>query len=64
MLRVQPLLDAGAVVTFSSDVNSLDAIAEANPYFGMQTAHNRQYRPTDPTPKSACHFPNACSSKI
>ncbi len=43
MLLVQPLLDDGAVVTFSSDVTSLGAMERANPYLGMQIGHNRQY---------------------
>ena len=43
MLLVQPLLDDGAVVTFSSDVVSLSGMERANPYLGMQIGHNRQY---------------------
>ncbi|HJO04398.1 MAG TPA: amidohydrolase family protein [Acidobacteriota bacterium] len=43
MLLVQPLLDDGAVVTFSSDVTSLGGMERANPYLGMQIGHNRQY---------------------
>ena len=43
MLLVQPLLDDGAVVTFSSDVTSLSGMENANPYLGMQIGHNRQY---------------------
>jgi hypothetical protein len=43
MLLVQPLLDDGAVVTFSSDVTSLQGMERANPYLGMQIGHNRQY---------------------
>ncbi len=43
MLLVQPLLDDGAVVTFSSDVTSLRGMERANPYLGMQIGHNRQY---------------------
>ena len=45
---IRPLLDHGATVTFSSDTTSLEAIEEANPYLGMQTAHNRQYPPDGP----------------
>jgi predicted amidohydrolase YtcJ len=44
MYRVQPLLDAGAIVTFSSDIT--DHIewktARADPFLGMQIAHTRQ----------------------
>ncbi len=43
MFLVQPLLDDGAVVTFSSDVVSLRGMERANPYLGMQIGHNRQY---------------------
>jgi predicted amidohydrolase YtcJ len=42
----RPLFDDGANVSFSSDVTSLSGAygAEgANPYLGMQIAHNRQY---------------------
>jgi predicted amidohydrolase YtcJ len=42
----QPLFDDGAIVTFSSDVTSLGSIPQSNPFFGIQTAHNRQ-RPED-----------------
>jgi predicted amidohydrolase YtcJ len=45
---IRPLLDHGATVTFSSDTVSLEDIGEANPYLGMQTAHNRQYPPDGP----------------
>ena len=44
MYRVQPLLDAGATVTFSSDIT--DHIewktSRADPFLGMQVAHTRQ----------------------
>ena len=40
--RAQPLFDDGAVVTFSSDLYMLAALERANPYVGMQVAHNRQ----------------------
>ena len=43
MYLVQPLLDDGAVVTFSSDVVSLRGMERANPYLGMQIGHNRQF---------------------
>ena len=43
MYLIQPLLDDGAVVTFSSDVVSLSGMERANPYLGMQIGHNRQY---------------------
>ena len=45
---IRPLLDQGATVTFSSDTTSLESIENANPYLGMQTAHNRQYPPDGP----------------
>ncbi len=38
-LLTQPLLDDGAIVTFSSD----SGMSRASPYLGMQIAHNRQY---------------------
>jgi predicted amidohydrolase YtcJ len=47
-LLIRPLLDHGATVTFSSDTVALEDIEEANPYLGMQTAHNRQYPPDGP----------------
>jgi len=47
-LLIRPLLEAGATVSFSSDTTSLEGIEEANPYLGMQTAHNRQYPPDGP----------------
>ena len=40
---IRPLLEHGATVTFSSDTTSLEGMEDANPYLGMQTAHNRQY---------------------
>lgn len=40
--RVRTLLDRGAVVSFSSDVTTFSEMTRANPFFGMQTAHNRQ----------------------
>jgi predicted amidohydrolase YtcJ len=45
---IRPLLDHGATVSFSSDTTSLEAMEDANPYLGMQTAHNRQYPPDGP----------------
>ena len=44
MYRVQPLLDSGATVTFSSDITDFIEWKDgrANPFFGMQIAHNRQ----------------------
>jgi predicted amidohydrolase YtcJ len=42
-LVARPLFDDGAVVSFSSDVTSLRSYEFANPYLGMQIAHNRQY---------------------
>jgi predicted amidohydrolase YtcJ len=40
--RAQPLFDAGATVTFSSDLYLLAALDRANPYVGIQVGHNRQ----------------------
>ena len=45
---IQPLLDQGTTVSFSSDTTSLENIEDANPYLGIQTAHNRQYPPDGP----------------
>lgn len=42
-LIVRPLFDDGANVSFSSDITSIESIDYANPYLGMQIAHNRQY---------------------
>jgi len=41
-MRAQPLLESGAVVSFSSDVTTYAEMERANPFFGMQPAHNRQ----------------------
>jgi predicted amidohydrolase YtcJ len=44
MMRAQPLISDGAVVTFSSDITG-EAEAKsdrANPYLGMQIGHNRK----------------------
>ncbi|CAM3503515.1 amidohydrolase [Parendozoicomonas haliclonae] len=38
----QPLLESGATVSFSSDVISPAEWERANPFLGMQVAHNRQ----------------------
>jgi predicted amidohydrolase YtcJ len=50
MYRVQPLLDAGATVTFSSDIT--DHIEwetdRANPFLGMEIGHTRQEGPNGP----------------
>jgi predicted amidohydrolase YtcJ len=42
---IRPLLTHGATVTFSSDTTSLENMEDANPYLGIETAHNRQYPP-------------------
>jgi predicted amidohydrolase YtcJ len=42
VMRAQPLLEDGAVVSFSSDVTTYAEMERANPFFGMQIAHNRQ----------------------
>jgi predicted amidohydrolase YtcJ len=44
MMRAQPLISDGAVVTFSSDITgALEWKSEgANPYWGMQIGHNKQ----------------------
>ena len=35
-------MDSGAIVSFSSDVVTPDEFERANPFLGMQVAHNRQ----------------------
>jgi predicted amidohydrolase YtcJ len=40
--RARLLHDAGAVVTYSSDVIDLSEVERANPYFGIQVGHTRQ----------------------
>ena len=53
-LIARPLFDDGANVSFSSDVTSYSGaygMVDANPYLGMQIAHNRQY-PQDDGPAS------------
>jgi predicted amidohydrolase YtcJ len=42
IMRAQPLLEDGAVVSFSSDVTTYAEMERANPFLGMQIAHNRQ----------------------
>jgi predicted amidohydrolase YtcJ len=42
VMRAQPLLEDGAVVSFSSDITTYAEMERANPFFGMQIAHNRQ----------------------
>jgi predicted amidohydrolase YtcJ len=42
VMRTQPLLEDGAVVSFSSDVTTYAEMERANPFLGMQVAHNRQ----------------------
>jgi predicted amidohydrolase YtcJ len=44
MMRAQPLISDGAVVTFSSDITGeLEKESDrANPYLGMQIGHNKQ----------------------
>lgn len=42
MYRIQPFLDAGAVVSFSSDITVGRFTHRTNPFFGMQIARNRQ----------------------
>ncbi len=42
VMRAQPLLDDGAVVSFSSDVTTYAEMERANPFLGMQVGHNRQ----------------------
>jgi predicted amidohydrolase YtcJ len=42
VMRAQPLLEDGAVVSLSSDVTTYAEMERANPFLGMQVAHNRQ----------------------
>jgi len=42
IMRARPLLEDDAVVSFSSDVTTYAEMERANPFFGMQIAHNRQ----------------------
>jgi len=41
-MQVTPYIQSGAVVSYSSDVVTPDEFDRANPFFGMQTIHNRQ----------------------
>jgi hypothetical protein len=41
MYQFNPIIEAGALVTFGSDVYSMSEENRANPYFGMQTAMTR-----------------------
>lgn len=41
MYQFNPIIDAGGIVTFGSDVYSMFEENRANPYFGMQTAMTR-----------------------
>ena len=40
--RIQPLIDAGANVTYSSDETSIAGLYRTSPFFSMQVGHNRQ----------------------
>lgn len=40
--RVKTIFDSGAVVGLSSDVTVYSEMSRSNPFFGIQTAHNRQ----------------------
>jgi predicted amidohydrolase YtcJ len=44
MMRAQPMISDGAVVTFSSDITDEYGwkSESANPFYGMQTGHNKQ----------------------
>lgn len=41
MYQFNPMIESGAIVTFGSDVYSMEEENRANPYFGMQTAMTR-----------------------
>ena len=51
MYAVRPLLDAGAIVAFSSDITDHVewTTGRANPFVGMQVAHTRREIGTDPS---------------
>ncbi len=41
MYQFNPIIDSGAIVTFGSDIYSMEEEYRGNPYFGMQTAMTR-----------------------
>ena len=40
--RIRPLIDDGAIVTYSSDETTIADLARTSPFFSMQIGHNRQ----------------------
>jgi len=40
--RIRPLIDDGAIVTYSSDETTIAGLARTSPFFSMQIGHNRQ----------------------
>jgi predicted amidohydrolase YtcJ len=46
--RIRPLIDDGAIVTYSSDETTIAGLSRTSPFFGMQIGHNRQEVGADP----------------
>jgi predicted amidohydrolase YtcJ len=40
--RIRPLIEDGAIVTYSSDETSIAGLSRTSPFFSMQIGHNRQ----------------------
>ncbi|MBW1843110.1 MAG: amidohydrolase [Deltaproteobacteria bacterium] len=40
--RIRPLIEDGAIVTYSSDETTIAGLARTSPFFSMQIGHNRQ----------------------
>jgi predicted amidohydrolase YtcJ len=40
--RIRPLIEDGAIVTYSSDETTIAGLPRTSPFFGMQIGHNRQ----------------------
>jgi predicted amidohydrolase YtcJ len=46
--RIRPLIDDGAIVTYSSDETTIAGLSRVSPFFSMQIGHNRQEVGADP----------------
>lgn len=46
--RIRPLIESGALVTFSSDETTIAGLSRTSPFFSMQIGHNRQEVGADP----------------
>jgi hypothetical protein len=47
--RIRPLIDDGAIVTYSSDETTIAGLSRVSPFFSMQIGHNRQEVGAEPS---------------